>query len=98
MELSGYPFGKAVDYTGKLSFDLKPNSLNDQIHAVRDVLSLYSLVRSDPTQTSGTWDTINFVSDRDAWEEEQIRNALFGDGTNSGSLISQVITGKAKGG
>ncbi len=68
---------------------------NDQVSAIRNLLSLFAVVRSDPTATSGTWNTLNIVSDKSVAEENQIRAALFGDGSQNGALISDVLFGKS---
>jgi hypothetical protein len=60
---------------------------NDQVSALRDALALYAAVRGE------TWSGANIVSDRNAAEEAKIRAALFGDGTQTGALISQILIG-----
>jgi VCBS repeat-containing protein len=61
--------------------------MNDQVSALRDVLSLYAEVRS------GTWDALKLANGNNAAEQARIRAALFGDGTAGNALISKILIG-----
>jgi hypothetical protein len=98
-EIAALPAGlwtveNALAYSAMLeSVAIPLPKLDNQEAALRDFLAMYSVVRSDPAQATGTWDTLTFKGETDAAKVDQIRAALFGDGTLSGSLISQIHIG-----
>ncbi|MBI3713668.1 MAG: matrixin family metalloprotease [Burkholderiales bacterium] len=82
----------ALDYSALLpQLTSPPKDLNDQVSSMRNFMSLYSMVRSDVRQTSGTWDKLKFAGEKDESKIKQIKSALFGDGTASGALISTKL-------
>jgi hypothetical protein len=60
---------------------------NNQARAMLDFLSVYSVTR----QAGGSWQTLPLLND--AANSNIVRTALFGNGTASGSAISQVLIG-----
>lgn len=71
---------------------------NDQVSAIRDILSMYATVRKDGDGNSavdGSWGKLKLFSDNgDTAKQNLIRTALFGDGTADKALVARVLVGK----
>jgi len=71
---------------------------NDQVSAIRDILSMYATVRKDGegnNAVDGSWGKLKLFSDAENTAKQNlIRTALFGDGTADKALIARVLTGK----
>ena len=78
---------------GNVSVDMRRNL---QQSALKDFLSLYSVVRDDATlgvAAAGSRGSLAVGTGLTNAQQAKIRTALFGDGTKAGSLINQVLIG-----
>ncbi|WP_374352805.1 Ig-like domain-containing protein, partial [Chitinimonas sp.] len=60
--------------------------VDDEGSALRDFLSVYTATQKDGTSDNGSWDELKITG---TGNQDTIRKALFGDGTQNGGLIDR---------
>ncbi|MEO7623624.1 MAG: matrixin family metalloprotease, partial [Gallionella sp.] len=86
---SGWSVQNAINWSGLLPSVVTDADLNNQRDALRNFLSIYAMTIADTLPNNGTWEELPVVNGIVA------KTALFGDGTQTKSLIQHVWIGEA---